>query len=236
MPKVSFDKKRWQKIVQRPDWYLEYINLANEAKKILGEETAEFKELNKEVRHFFEDELKRGSVAIATSGPDWDEERQPIDTVVIHHTSAKPGYRLSYMNGVQLLNIYADHYAKPTDDKQIKGEPIWSGHFNDNQQVFYAYHWLMRMDGGFERLLDDDQIGWHAGNWDINKRSIGICLDNDYENHDPSDEILHKLSDFINEKYPDTKIIGHREARTGTICPGTNFPDGWKKNLLSYLS
>jgi N-acetyl-anhydromuramyl-L-alanine amidase AmpD len=101
--------------------------------------------------------------------------------------------------------------------------------------VFWGYHWLMRKDGSFENLLPDNQIGWHAGNWDINKRSIGICLDNDYENKDPKDETLQKLADFIKDNYPNKVTIGHCEARRGTICPGKNFLDGWKKNLLSYI-
>ena len=25
---------------------------------------------------------------------------------------------------------------------------------------FYAYHWLVRMDGNAERLLNDNEIGW----------------------------------------------------------------------------
>jgi N-acetyl-anhydromuramyl-L-alanine amidase AmpD len=144
------------------------------------------------------------------------------------------------MNAVQLLNVYAPYFANPTDkrEKSLQGQPIWSNHFKNNKQVFYLYHWLMRMDGTFERLLDDDQIGWHAGNWDINKRSIGICLDNDYENQDPTDEVLRKLAHHIKQNYPQIKpknVIGHREARDGTICPGQNFLTIWKPKLLRYL-
>jgi N-acetyl-anhydromuramyl-L-alanine amidase AmpD len=96
----------------------------------------------------------------------------------------------------------------------------------------------MRMDGSFERLLDDDKVGWQAGNWDINKRSVAICLDNDYENQDPSDEILKKLAKFIKKNYPKIqpgKIVGHCEARQGTICPGINFKIIWKSKLLELL-
>ena len=238
---ILFDESRWLEIIQKPDWYFEYVKFVDQAKKTLGQETAEIKDLNKQVRHFFEDSLTAGKVALGSSGLDWDTGRQPIDTIVIHHTSAEPGYGLSYMNAVQLLNVYASYFANPFDERgrSVKGQPIWSNHIQDSKQVFYVYHWLMRMDGSFERLLNDDQIGWHAGNWEVNKRSVAICLDNDYENQDPTNEVLQKLATHIKQNYPGIKssnIIGHSEARSGTICPGTNYLAVWKPKLLEYLA
>jgi hypothetical protein len=226
----DFDESKWIEIIRRPDWYVEYAQLAERAKKELSEDKLD--ELNKQARHFFEAALLGDKVRVATEGPDFDAERQRIDTVVIHHTSAKPGYRLSYLNAVHLLNIYAPAFAEP----EYLGHPIWSGHFSGGKQVFWGYHWLMRMDGTFEKLLDDGKIGWHAGNWPINKRSIGICLDNDYEHQDPTDGLLQKLATHIRRNYPRVKVIGHREARQGTICPGGNFLEGWKPKLLKYLA
>lgn len=227
---MNFDEKHWREIITRPNWYIEYIQLAERAKKELGKEKLD--ELNKQIRHFFEKALLQGKVNLAAEGPNFDAERQTVDTVVIHHTSAKPGYRLSYLNAVHLLNIYAPAFAGP----EYLEQPIWSGHFSAGKQVFWGYHWLMRMDGTFEKLLNDGQIGWHAGNWPINKRSVGICLDNDYEHQDPNDELLQKLAAHIRKHYPRVKIIGHREARQGTICPGGNFMEVWKPKLLKYLA
>ena len=177
---------------------------------------------------------------MASKGPNLDEQRQPVDTIVIHHTSNHPGYRLTYLNAVHLLNIYAPYFANPIDqqEKSLKGEPLWSGHFKDGKQVFWGYHWLMRMDGTPTRLLDDNQLGWHAGNWEINRRSVAICLDNDYEKQNPSDNILQKLAAHIKDHYPNVEsqnIIGHCEAREGTICPGGHFLSEWKPKLLERL-
>jgi N-acetyl-anhydromuramyl-L-alanine amidase AmpD len=135
---------------------------------------------------------------------------------------------------VHLLNIYVPVYSKANGRP-----PVWSGHFYEGQQVFWGYHWLMRMDGSFERLLEDNQIGWHAGNWEVNRRSIAICLDNDYEQRNPRKKVLQDLAVFIKQNYPNIKaenIIGHKEARAGTICPGKNFVNVWKPELLEYLS
>jgi N-acetyl-anhydromuramyl-L-alanine amidase AmpD len=237
---VNFNEDYWQEVITRPDWYMEFVPYANEVHDELAEGSEELKEFNKTVRHFFEKALQENRVVLAKEGPSLDEQRQAIDTIVIHHTSTKPGYRLSYMNATQLLNVYAPYFTHPTDDRErsLKGQPIWSNHVQNGKQVFYVYHWLMRMDGRFERLLDDSQIGWHAGNWEVNKRSIAICLDNDYEKQDPIDEILKKLASFIQENYSNIRlenIIGHCEANPKTICPGTNFKSVWKAKLLNYL-
>ena len=210
------------------------------ARDELGGDGDELAEWIKSVRQFVADKLAQGQVALATKGPDLDEQREPLDTVVIHHTSAAPGYDLNYLNAVHLLNIYTPYFCNPTDEreKDLKGQPIWSGHFWRERQVFWGYHWLMRMDGSFEHLLSDHQIGWHSGNWEINKRSVGICLDNDYNHQDPDAETLAKLGQFISSHYRGVKperVFGHCEIKAGTTCPGTNFVTGWKPRLLGLI-
>lgn len=241
----DFDESYWTKVIVKPDWYFEYVNFLSNSRQLLGEDNEQFKEMVRKIRNFFEAALFENKVNLAEKGPDLDKDRLPIDMVVIHHTSAKPGYRLSYMNAVQLLNVYAPYFADPTDERErsLKGQPLWSNHFTFSKdgswkQVFYLYHWLMRMDGTVERLLKDSQVGWHAGNWEINQRSVAICLDNDYKNKDPSDEVLRKLASHIKSHYPlvkKEKIIGHCEVRKETICPGKSFLSGWKPKLLEYI-
>jgi hypothetical protein len=237
---VDFDEARWSQAVKEPDWYLQFNNFITDAKQRLKPESKELNQLNKTVRHFFEAALQEGKVSLAKQGPDLDVQRQPVDTIVIHHTSAQPGYRLSYLNAVHLLNIYVPYYANPTvrGEEDLKGQPMWSGHFRAGKQVFWGYHWFMGMDGKPIRLLEDEQIGWHAGDWKINRRSIGICLDNDYERQDPDDELLKKLAGLIRQNYPSIKpgnIIGHQESNLNTTCPGGNFIGGWKDKLVKYV-
>lgn len=233
-----FNTAYWHEAIKSPDWYLEFLDFfKNYGAGLEGEVLNQFR---CSCRQFFEQALQKDEVALASKGPNLDKQRQSVDTVVIHHTSNRPGYRLSYMNAVHLLNIYAPYFANPTDEreKSLEGKALWSGHFKNGEQIFYAYHWFMRMDGSFEKLLDDDKIGWHAGNWKVNRRSIGICLDNNYEEQDPTNDILQKLAAHIKKCYPNIEsqdIIGHCEARSGTICPGTDFLSNWKVKLLNYI-
>ncbi len=233
-----FDEAYWRQAIKKPDWYIEAVALMSRAKKELKGE--ELDELKKQVRGFFEAALLNGEINLAKTGPNLDEQRLPIDTIVIHHTSSEPGYKLPFLNAVQMLNIYAPYFVNPTDEreKDLKGTPLWSGHFKDGKPVFWGYHWLMRMDGSFEKLLEDEQIGWQAGNWEVNRRSVAICLDNDYENKDPEPVVLQKLAKFIKKQYPQVepeRVIGHREANPKTICPGKNFLTTWKPLLLENL-
>ena len=112
---------------------------------------------------------------------DFDGDRKDIDTVIIHHTHNKPGITKERLSVMELLRLYAPYFSNPTYefDKVIKDKPIYSGHFRDNKQVFYPYHWIIRTDGRVERLLLDKEIGWHCGNWDINCRSVAIVFDNE---------------------------------------------------------
>lgn len=235
----QFDEAYWRAQVKQPDWYIGLLDYLKSTEQVLGSEAEEFIKLRRRVRQFLAEQLRLNKVALGNSGPDFDDCRLPVDTIVIHHTSSPPGYTLDYLNSVHLLNIYAPNFVYPEEhEKGLIGKPLWSGHFRSGKQVFWGYHWLMRMDGTFQRLLDDDQIGWHAGNWEINRRSVAICLDNDYEKQDPTNEVLQKLATHIKKHYPDIKsanIIGHCEARKGTICPGTNFIAVWKPILVRYM-
>jgi hypothetical protein len=243
--KLEFDSLYWGEVIQKPDWYLELVPYMKKVQQAIKDDREQAEKFTKTIRHFFEQGLENNLVALADKGPNLDAERQPVDTIVIHHTSAKPGYKISYMNAVQLLNIYAPYYANPTikGERGLRGKAIWSGHFLNNKPSFIGYHWLMRMNGNLERLLNDDQIGWHAGNWDINKRSVGICLDNDYENQDPTQDMLKKLAELISKNYSNVStdnIMGHNEAAKAagkeTKCPGTNFEKIWKRELVELLA
>jgi hypothetical protein len=235
-----FDEQRWSEELKQPGWHTKLYPELKELRAKADQDGAEGQAIKDEVRLFFEHKLQSGDISLADSGPDLDKERGGIDSIVIHHTSSQPGYTLARMNAVHLLNIYVPYYAESITEGEegLKARPIWSNHVQGGRQVFYAYHWLVRMDGTAERLLGDGQIGWQAGDWETNCRSVGICLDNDYEGLAPSAQVLDLLTDLIQVNYPGVKtakIIGHREVNPKTVCPGDMFLDGWKSELLRRL-
>jgi hypothetical protein len=222
-----FNADKWGELIQDPLWYMgelydEYSALMQQA----DEDKAHRDEIKSSVRSYFADRLERGMVALAETGEDLDAERQPIDTIVVHHTSGPASvYNLPYLNAVHLLRIYLPPYR---EGKNHKGQPLWSGHFYKEQQVFWGYHWFIREDGVALRILPDEAIGWHAGNWEVNTRSIAICFAGNFMQQPPNSAMLAAARTIIQDNYngSGTRIVGHREVRD-TTCPGDTFSD-WK--------
>jgi N-acetyl-anhydromuramyl-L-alanine amidase AmpD len=103
--------------------------------------------------------------------------------------------------------------------------------------VFYAYHWLVRQNGTAERLLKDEYIGWHAGKWDINTRSIGIALSGNFEHSMPLKLQLRGVANIIRDHYESVsldRIFGHKEVRKDRTCPGEYF-DRWKPEIMKRI-
>ncbi len=231
------DQEYWDKHITFKDWYLRLspeLEHLEQLKKELPKEEVEV--LKEEVCSYIEDKLESKVIQVNSGGPDWDSERKPIDTIIIHHTSRRGPVKLTRLNAKQMLLLYTPFFTKPSKENAgIKGKAMWSGHFMDGKQVFYAYHWLIRMDGSKERLLDDRYIGWHSGNWDINARSIAVCLDEDLEFTSPDTIVLQSVADLIKANYGTVsaeKILGHREINKNSVCPGNRFLEGWKETLL----
>jgi hypothetical protein len=231
-----FDEDRWGELLAKPDWYLKG---ATDLKAI--RDAPKGSEERERFRDYFTSKLSKGEVALAESGEYMDIERKTIDTIIIHHTSNTTPYSLEKLNAVHLFNLYIPYYTNPyKGEERFKGKPIWSGHFIDGKQVFYAYHWLIRRDGSTERLIDDDKIGWQAGDWVTNCRSIAICLDDDYSESEPPKVVLDSLVKLIQEEYREIskdRIIGHLEVcpERKKSCPGDKFLSSWKQKVIRGL-
>ena len=71
--------------------------------------------------------------------------------------------------------------------------------------------------------------GAHAGVTEHNEHGIGICLVGDFRAHAPSRRQLAALRALVaalGERHgigPDA-VVGHRDVRDGTQCPGACFP------------
>ncbi len=204
-------------------------------------ESAEAKE---ELVFLMQELLEQNAMAIANNGPNTDQDRKEIDTIIIHHTSGTEEIislpveqYLDYVNALQLLRLYASVHANPNYPDEYN-KPIWSNHFYEGKQTFIAYHWLIWRSGESRQVLQDHQIGWQAGNWTSNCRSIAIAFVDNLEEAGPTEEALTTASKIIKqykEKYPITQILAHKEVNTKTSCPGGKFDgeNGWKNQLIA---
>lgn len=179
--------------------------------------------------------LENDRIFLADSGKDWDEDRLPIDTIVIHHSSTSPDIAIEVINALGLIRLYAPFFSKSKSDHF--GQPIWSNHRYKNRQTFIAYHYIIKQDGTFEQILQDSHIGWHCGDWNYNRSSIAICFLDDLKKTPPTGKALQTAKKIIS-KYPQCKILGHREIKLSTLCPGGLFlgNKGWRNILRSPMT
>lgn len=218
--------------MRQPDWYLQLESdlqrLMHRAEKAEPDERQRIKD---EVYGLVEELIAAGELYIGAEGPDFDADREKVDAIVIHHTSNAPGMSLSRLNAMHLLRLYVGYFSSPVAKAdRMYGQPLYSGHYYKESQVFWGYHWLVRQNGESEHLLDDDVIGWHAGDWEVNCRSIAICFDGDLTRQPPSDTALVEAARII-RSYKKVGLYGHRECNPQTVCPGDLFMSEWKRRL-----
>lgn len=232
-----FDERSWRSVLQKPDWHLrlaDELQALQELGKQSDKKTAQ--EIGNAVYGFFEKHLSSETIALGTGGAEEDAERKTVDTIVIHHTSSVPGMTIERLNAMHLLRLYVPVFVKRAKNGAPK--PIASGHVRNGRQVFYAYHWLVRSDGTTERLLNDDETGWQAGDWETNCRSIAICIDDNLAVKNPTPAAMASMKIIIQKHYPHIqreRLFSHREINPKTTCPGERYLGGWGEELRGLL-
>lgn len=123
--------------------------------------------------------------------------------------------------GTDMIVIH--HAAMPTS---TTWEDIHDLHLS-NGWAGTGYHKLVMADGTIKEGRPDNVVGAHASG--ANMRSIGIVLVGNFQEEAPSDLQLNaavKATAELMKKYriPISKIVPHRDATKGTLCPGDQFP------------
>lgn len=236
------DRDFFLRKLQEPLWYRdivpEFKRLREKTEPLKDEEKSKIKD---ELYQFFEDLYKADKIFFGNEEGIWDTERKEIKKIIIHHTSQKPGMTPERLSAIEIIRLYAPFYFSPVNDGGIaKDKPISSGHIRNGKQVFWPYHWIVREDGTSERLLNDNEVGWQAGNWEVNCESIAIVFDDDLENKEPTEAQIKGAAEIIRNNYPRVlaeNVLGHMEVNPESVSPSKLFlgENGWKKKLLKIL-
>jgi len=140
-----------------------------------------------------------------------------IDTIVIHH-SVTP----RICNTKRTLNSFNNRHRELLHPKPNSlGQHI-------------AYHYVIANNGEIIPTRGLHEIGYHAGDLEINKKSIGICLIGNFSKDNPSDEqyrSLERLTLELQNKFNISSIFGHRSIKV-TECPGINISNDYIYGLL----
>ena len=91
-----------------------------------------------------------------------------------------------------------------------------------------AYHYLYENDGTEIIGRPEGSIGWHAGVWKVNKRSIGMCLAGRFsEDTSATEDQLESISSRLVDvcvrhriRWDNVKL--HRDIKS-TSCPGIDL-------------
>ncbi len=88
-----------------------------------------------------------------------------------------------------------------------------------------GYHFYVRKNGGIYKGRPIGTVGAHAIG--VNKESIGICFEGNFEKERSMPEIQKRsgkaLLSYLRGLYPSVSVITHREVQS-TACPGKYFP------------
>lgn len=97
-----------------------------------------------------------------------------------------------------------------------------------------GYHYVIKQDGTIEKGREEKEIGAHA--FGFNKGSLGICLVGGVDDlNEPKNNFtkiqfdsLYRLLNQLKEKYPDAKILGHRDLpNVQKRCPCFDVMRWW---------
>lgn len=136
----------------------------------------------------------------------------PITQIIVHHADIS-------------LKKTSEQFTKIIDENHKRRlHPTKNGFGNH-----IAYHMLITKDGNVKETRPLDEVGYHAGNWAVNLRSIGICLQGKFEEEEPTEKQLNALQRLITElmgaysiKHQSVRL--HRDIKP-TACPGKNLAD-----------
>jgi len=136
-------------------------------------------------------------------------DKKKINTIVIHHDAE---FRLNRYNSIE-------RYKKEAIYHESKG---W-GHI--------SYHYIIDNVGDIYQCLPETEVGYHAGNLTINKKSISIKFDGNMELQKPTISQItayKELIKYLITQRPDLPIVlkssikGHKDIKP-TACPGKNL-------------
>lgn len=162
----------------------------------------------------------------------------PVDHMVVHHTAGreminstdlevmdyfdKTGKNRGYesVRKKRRLNAIRSYHTHPKREKETFAQAHFAVHPYNLNHNSYGWRLVPLICKPFENVT------WHAGNWKINQKSIGIEICGNYEKRKIDRKALLLIADTfkfwyknLNRQGIELKVMGHKDfARTA--CPG----------------
>jgi N-acetyl-anhydromuramyl-L-alanine amidase AmpD len=120
------------------------------------------------------------------------------------------------------------HCADTPKHMDIGAEKIRTWHVHGNGWSDIGYHWVIPRGGGCEKGRDESEPGAHVRGH--NSNSIGICLVGGKGGFNFTRQQMATLEAKIIDlttKYPDARVVGHRDLDSGKECPTFDVAAWW---------
>ena len=131
-----------------------------------------------------------------------------VTTVVVHHTAGTMSNDIRQVVS-EINRLHSRKFGK----------------MGKSLGLTISYHYLITPDGKVWRTRDLEDVGYHAGNWNVNLHSIGVCLVGNFEKYRPTRAQVQSLDRLVRRLRSErgiSKVIPHSYCRA-TLCCGENL-------------
>lgn len=103
--------------------------------------------------------------------------------------------------------------------------------------LYVGYQYLIRSDGRVKQCRKDTEVGAHCREGFMNFKSIGICLEGNFDVDKPEPFQIFALRDLLrklSKQYgiPKERVMFHRNYATYKSCPGKNVSQNFIRSLI----
>lgn len=133
------------------------------------------------------------------------------------------------------INLIVVHCSATPEGRDVTAADINKMHIARGFKKI-GYHYVVRLDGTVEKGRNENEIGAHVKGYNAN--SIGVCYVGGVasDSKTPKDtrtpaqkSALKKLLHTLKQRYPNARIVGHRDLSHDLNHDGKIEPSEWVK-------
>lgn len=133
------------------------------------------------------------------------------------------------------INLIVVHCSATPEGRDVTAADINKMHIARGFKKI-GYHYVIRLDGTVETGRKENEVGAHAKGYNAN--SIGVCYVGGLasDGKTPKDtrtaaqkSALKKLLHTLKQRYPNARIVGHRDLSPDLNHDGKIEPNEWVK-------
>src|SRR5438045_8925588 len=122
---LDFQRDYWKTRLRFPDWYSRLEDELTSLFFPVVHDDPRLKAFRNQVYALIAALLAHKELPLAATGPDLDTARQPIDTVIIHHTEKDAAISLGRLSAICLIRQYAfQHLSRDVLGQRLSCQPI----------------------------------------------------------------------------------------------------------------